>query len=256
MEIKTLGTGERLMLCARMLSATPLESVRYKSLLVLPIPTSKDKKRITGTEFSFADAAELCDAATLAVGYSFPPELKALILRRGASIADAALDEPFLYENAVLTANAALGIILTDFKSSPEELSVGIIGYGRIGSQLASRLLFLGARVTVYTTRESVRLELGESGVGAQMLSEESDFSGLSLLINTAPARVMSEERLSALPAELRIMELASGENFFGSSRVERLPTLPERFYTKTSAALYKSYIIRKLRDSSGEVVL
>lgn len=256
MEIKTLGGGERLMLLARMLAEVQDTEPRYKSLLVLPIPTSKDKKYITGTDFSFADTAELCDSSTLAVGYNFPPELKALILERGAGLADAALDERFLSDNAVLTANATLGIILTGFPRSVGELSVGIIGHGRIGSALVGQLLFLGARVTVYTTRESVRLELCEAGVGAQLLSDDCDFSGLDLLINTAPARVMSEEKLSGLARELRIMELASGENFYGSERVERLPSLPERFYPETSAKVYKNYIIRRLCDATGEVVL
>jgi len=66
----------------------------------------------------------------------------------------------------------------------------------------------------------------------------------------------MSEEKLSRLAPGLRIMELASGENFFGSERVERLPALPERFYPETSAKVYKNYIIRRLCDATDEVVL
>ena len=252
MEIKSIGGGARQEYAKAALGGIPA-TARFSQVLLLPVPTSRDKKYITGTNVDFSSAAELADSGTLLVGYGIPEELSLLSAARGAEIYDLALDEDFLADNARLTAYAALGRILSDIPRELSELSVGVVGYGRIGSRLVSLLLFLGARLRVYTRRESVRLELCEAGIGAELLSGDSDFSDIDLLINTAPARVMSDERFFSLPAELMIIELASGRNFPPSDRVTVLPSLPERVYPVSASRIYAECIRARLCGEVGE---
>lgn len=271
MEIKTIGTGRRLIECARTLSsydaaalgshASPLGALgcavpRYESLLIMPVPTSRNGKYITGTELGFAEAAALADGETLAVGYGIPDLLAELLGARGAAIYDLELDEKFLEENAKITANGALADILSSHPKDISELKVGVVGFGRIGSRLCSLLLFLGARLKVYTTRESVCHELCSSGVDSELLSEGTDFSSLDLLVNTAPARIMSEEKFAALPMELKILDLASGKIFPDSERVKKLSSVPEVMYPVTAGGIMAAFISRKLYGASGEVIL
>lgn len=252
MEIKSIGGGARQEYARAILSQMPV-SARFSQVLLLPVPTSRDKKYITGTEIDFPTVAELSGRGTLLVGYGIPKELFGLSAARGAEIYDLATDEEFLADNARLTAYAALGRILSDIPRELSELTVGVVGYGRIGSRLVSLLLFLGARLRVYTRRESVRLELCEMGIGAELISDESDFSDIDLLINTAPTRVMSDERFFSLPEGLMIIELASGKNFPTSDRVRALPSLPERVYPVSASRIYTECVRARIYGEVAE---
>ena len=147
-------------------------------------------------------------------GYNIPDALGDMLAERGAHIYDAGLDEAFLVENAEVTARGALGRILCELPRDISEQKIALVGYGRIGQRLTRLLLFLGASVTVYTRREQTRLELAMSGVSAELLREECELSGFDMIINTAPARIMSEESARRLALDTRIFDLASGNNF------------------------------------------
>lgn len=251
MEIRTIGNGRRLSVCAELLSG--FGNSRYPRIILLPIPTTFRDGYIGGTGVSLEELLSLSDSGTLAVGYNIPLSLGRELSARGATLFDLGRDEKFLLGNAELTALGALGYILTECDSAPEELYIGLVGYGRIGRALLRLLLFLGARVRVYTTRESVRLGLCEMGVESRLVSEEKDLSELSLLINTAPSEQLSVEDLSPLPEDYRIIELASGENFGGDRRVIRLPAIPERRYPISAGRLmYKRICEEHLGGSGG----
>ncbi len=236
MEIRTIGNGRRLSVCAELLSGTGC--TRYSRIILLPIPTTFRDGYIGGTNMSAEELFGLTDGDTLAVGYNIPLTLGRELASRGTAVFDLGHDEAFLLGNADLTALGALGYILTECEGAPEELYIGLVGYGRIGRALLRLLLFLGARVRVYTTRESVRLGLCEMGVESRLVSEPKELADLSLLINTAPSEQFSREELEKLPEDYRIIELASGENFFGDSRVIRLSAIPEKRYPLSAGRL------------------
>ncbi len=254
MEIKVFGGEKRLLACKARLSLE--ESGGVARLFLYPIPTSRDGAHLSGTDISFAEAAEEADESTLAVGYDIPTALRAELTARGANIYDLSLDEKFLLENARLTALGTLGFILSHIPSAPYDMEIGVVGYGRIGSALVRLLLFLGVPVRVYTTKETVRLSLCEAGVRAELIDEKTAPYPLDLLINTAPVRVFSENVLSAMPRDLKIIELASGDNFLGEGELIRLPSVPTRSYPESSGRLMAECVRDRLRYSSGEVVL
>ena len=253
MEIKVFGEEKRLLECKACLSSFDCRDALQ--ILLYPIPTSRDGAHLTGGDISFSEAAECADSSTLAVGYAIPSALRAELSAKGADIYDLSLDEAFLTENARLTALGTLGYILTKIEKVPSDCEIGIVGYGRIGSALLRLLLFLGARVRVYTTGESVRLSLCEAGVRAE-LADIAEPYPLDLLINTAPARVFSESVLSRMPKDLKILELASGDNFLAGGDLTPLPSVPARFYPESSGKLLADSIMRHKRKRAGEVVL
>jgi hypothetical protein len=48
----------------------------------------------------------------------------------------------------------------------------------------------------------------------------------------------------------VRVIELASGENFRGIEGVERLPSIPDRFYGKSAGKTYFSYIVKRMKEA------
>ena len=72
----------------------------------------------------------------------------------------------------------------------------------------------------------------------------DADLSGLDVLINTAPAPIFTKE---SIPEGLRIMELASGENFAGIPGVEKYPSVPARMFPYSAGRAWGKAIERHL---------
>jgi hypothetical protein len=229
--------------CERLLSAADLIT-NIGSLILLPIPTARDNKYISGTAFTIGEIASMLDSSTAVAGYEIPAEIMVRATERGATVYDAALDEDFLTKNAELTARGAVGYILTNSKKDLSDMSVGVVGYGRIGMRLVRWLLPFGCNLTVYTNRHEVALELCESGVSAEMVSEISDLTHLDLLINTAPARQIDD---SILHENLTVIDLASGSVFKDSRGVIKLASIPNAFYPLTAGRVYAEGIMSAL---------
>ena len=241
MEIRTFGGGGRIRECERVLRGSL--SGWPGRLILLTIPTSRDNKYITDDSAMLEDIIPLIDSETALVGYNIPPVLLDFADKAGAQVYDGGLDEDFLSANAELTARGALGYLLTHGERDLSELSVGVVGYGRIGSRLVRMLLLFGAKITLYTRRQSLAMELCEMGISA-LTPEEWDFSGLDMLINTAPARQIEEEKL---PANLEILDLASGRVFEPSGRLTKLASIPDMMYPKTAGRLYAESAMARL---------
>lgn len=239
MTIKVYERSIRAQTCAAL--ARERLGNRFSSCIILPVPTSRDGVLLTNTDVTLEEGVALADSGTLVVGYGIPRESRVRLREVGATVVDASEDEEFLLENAELTAECALGIILTTEKSSPRDLSVGIVGYGRIGKCLLRLLLYLGASVTVFTGREGVRLELGECGIRTAEYGSTDALSRLDILINTAPEQLFDTTG-GDFPEGLRVIELASGTNFEGLDTVERYPSVPARMLPRSAGrALYKA---------------
>ena len=247
MSIETYGTGDRLRVAARMSVPFGIE----RRIVLLPVPSTRDGKNVASTEIPLSEVFSDADERTYILGYGIPQCFSAAASASGAVVHDLSLDEDYLLENAELTAIGCLGYILTTTKSVPGDVSFGIVGYGRIGRAVSKLLLFLGARVSIFTTRDSVRRELGGIGIGARLMESPLDLSDIDILINTAP-RDMSGEFSHGLPLGMRVIELASGENFKGIPGVERLPGLPEKYYSESAGRTYAAAVKRVIMEDLG----
>ena len=245
MSIETYGMGERLRVAARLSG----EAFTAEHLILLPIPTTRDKKYITNTEILLKDTLVNGGYGSLVVGYGLPDWYIALATEKKCEILDLSSDEDFLAENAYITAYGTLGYLLTTSVYAPDALKFGIVGYGRIGRALTRILLFLGAKVRVYTSRSLTRLDLGEVGIGscssAQLSDAKEDFSDEDIIINTAPKDMRPHFKDGKISHGMRVIELASGNNFEGVEGVEKLPNLPERMYPESAGNAYFAAIKR-----------
>lgn len=251
--IETYGKGERLRCAAGMLSESA-----HGHLVLLPVPSTKDDKNVFNTDIPLQDTLVNVGANSLVVGYLLPVDYREDVTARGGRVLDLGRDEKFLIDNAILTALGTVGFILTTERRAPEDIRFGVVGYGRIGAELVKTLLFFGARVRVYSSRPSTRMELCALGVESadteQLKDGRADFSELDILINTAPADFRAAFSGGSLPIGLRVIELASGNNFDGVSGVERLPALPERAYPDSAARAYADSVRRYINVGGDKI--
>ena len=219
---------------------------KKEHVILLPIPTTRDKLTILNTNIYINSIYELIDDETLVCGYGLPLGFVDKVIALGGCALDLAEDENFLLENGYFTPLCALGIILNTECRVPSDLKVGIVGYGRIGTRLTELLLYLGADVRVFTSRMSVRNELCENGISSSASDEEDFVKDLDILVNTAPARIFGG---ADLPSSLRIIDLASGENFDREIKVERYPSVPAKMFPFSSGRAWGRAIERFLTN-------
>ncbi|MBR2930043.1 MAG: hypothetical protein IKC32_02325 [Clostridia bacterium] len=246
MQIIVYDKSLRAQICEEMLRGSQLLD-RFMQVIILPIPTTRDGIHVSGSDVPLSEVYQLVDSQTLLIGYGIPEELSELSVGAGAAVCDCKEDERFLLSNARLTAEATLGILLSTERRSISDLSIGVVGYGRIGERLTELLLYFGADVRVFTRRQSVGEELAESGVGIGDSSSPEGLYDLDILINTAPACTFDWLTEGNIPEGLRIIELASGDNLPPTEAVERYPSLPARCYPVTAGALFAESVERFL---------
>ena len=248
MKIHVVGKDERTRLSALLLEENPPQNLA--AIKLLPIPVSRDGRTVNGTEKCFSELFDECSAGEVVVAYGAPRELCDAVVRAGAILLDPERDEEYVGANARLTAIGALGRILTEERCAPCQLSVGVIGYGRIGQCMVRYLMFLGASVRVFTSKGELRRDLamlGVSGVDSCTLSERTDaLGGLDILINTAPAPLLPESAAEIL-GKTRVIELASGKNIPDKIPHEIWASIPANMYPVSAGRELYSSIMRML---------
>ena len=124
--------------------------LRGANILILPMPA--------GGGVPLADILDAAEPGALICGGMLDPA-EALLQARGISFYDYAKDEALLLQNAELTAEAALALLLERLPGPLAGSRILLCGFGRIGKLLARKLKALGADVTV-SARKAQALEL------------------------------------------------------------------------------------------------
>ena len=190
----------------------PVEEGRAGDVLLLPVPATKDGRRLNANMNDPPDLQAIAEVSAPRIfGGGFSGGFMKEMRRIGKRVTDL-LDIPsFVEENAVLTAEAALGVGMEAAKRSLRHTTVGVIGYGRIASRLTRLLLLLGAEVLVFARREDARLTATLDGATAYPIEEAKiHLPRCRLLYNTAPAPILDRHVTSTL-THCSIVELASG---------------------------------------------
>ena len=147
--------------------------------------------------------------------------------------------------NAAITAEGAVGEAIRASDRTLWDSDALILGFGRIGRALASRLRGLGCRVTVYARREESRAQARCEG--CLTLDEPGEGAGFDFLFNTVPEPV-----LSAAPPGTVCLELASKPGGFRDPRnVLPCPGLPGKTAPLTAAGVLKASIDRILKEEN-----
>ncbi len=157
-------------------------------------------------------------------------------------------DARYLAENAYITAEAALDVILPLFSGLLRGCPVLVIGWGRIGKCLASLLRRLDAEVTVAARKESDRAmaeALGFRAVDTGRIGES--ISRYRLILNTAPAPVLGRDEISLCCPECLKVELASVPGMEGDGIVSARG-LPGTYRPEASGKLIGDTVLRIMR--------
>ena len=163
---------------------------------------------------------------------------------------DLLANEDYLWKNAGITAQCAICLADSMMKDQQPNASVLIIGWGRIGKQLAHLLLQTGHAVTIASGKDAHQAQA--SAAGCQTIStaqlRQCDPS-VSVIFNTAPAMVLPEADAHHFRSAIKI-DLASRRGIEGSD-VVWARGLPGTMMPDKSGALIASTILQSLKEET-----
>lgn len=157
-------------------------------------------------------------------------------------------DESYLSENAAITADCTISLIRSKITDPISSHNILIIGWGRIGKFLASKLKDAGCAVTVSARSKSDQCmlkALGHEGVDTTRIAEH--LLQYDIIINTAPASVLTEADLEGCDPCLKI-DLASIKGIAGDD-VVWARGLPGKYAPERSGKLIAETFLRILRE-------
>ncbi|MBO4453213.1 MAG: hypothetical protein J5793_04700 [Clostridia bacterium] len=124
---------------------------------------------------------------------------------------DYSKDGIFLAENALLTAEAALAILISNTGVSVSGSRFVVAGYGRIGKALTRMITRLNGKATVAARSGEQRIAALSSGAEAAGFDGiEAPLTRADAVINTVPQRVFGKRELCAVRKGVPFIELAS----------------------------------------------
>lgn len=156
-------------------------------------------------------------------------------------------DPYYLAENAAITAEAALGMILSHLPCSITEGEILILGWGRIGKGLTHQLAHLNAPLSVFARRQEDRALLSSLGYHPIAPEElERSLDRFRCVVNTAPAVILTEEQGQAFRKDCFKLDLASIRSIPGDG-VFHARGLPGKHKPEASGKLIAKTILRQL---------
>ncbi len=157
--------------------------------------------------------------------------------------------EKFTLENAKLTAEAVLSIMISQTKKSVFNQKILIVGFGRIGSSLARLLTRLGVEFSLCTSAKKYAEAFAEKIIDYNDLQLEE----FETIINTAPTQIISDNKLKNIPFDtahkMTFVDVASIPSINLELAVSLgingalYPALPAKFSPSTAGKLMAEYI-------------
>jgi dipicolinate synthase subunit A len=118
-------------------------------------------------------------------------------------------DQALMLERSAAIAEGALATAISQTDVTLHGASVGVVGFGNIGSAIARLLVALGARVTVAARNPIQRAAAHAAGARVIDLHELSEAApGLCMILSVVPARVVDRQVLEKLPRGSVVIDL------------------------------------------------
>ena len=252
-----------------------MNAVHQSDIIILPLPCTKDSVHLSGI---CGDCVALHDLLTESpdrqkyiLGGKIPKTFYDSANKSGYKVFDYFEDEELQQKNALPSAEGALMVCMENTKKTIYGSSFGIIGYGRIGKILSNIIQQLGGKTTVFLRNQAVADEISALGYDTFILEDNQGttysekfakrLSGLDVVFNTVPAKIIKKETIKKITDKPIIIELASSPGGIDTegARIYSLPviyapSLPGR-YAPESAGQYIALTVCDILSKNGITV-
>ncbi|MCR4563487.1 MAG: hypothetical protein K5755_02485 [Clostridiales bacterium] len=219
--------------------------------VILPVPVMRNgflNSPLTDEKVSEKRLAGLLPENSTVFGGIISQSFEEICREKNIKLIDYFSDETLLDKNAVLTARA-IPSVLEENGVSVSNGRIFILGYGRCGKAIADVLSSAGGNVTVVSSKGKA---------GEYRLVHFEDLKGrineASLVVNTVPSAVLTENELVNLNRNAVITEIASapyGIDFEAAKRLDikviKAPSLPGRFFPEEAGEVIAETILKEM---------
>lgn len=217
----------------------------YQScILVFPpqkLITLEDVKRLKEGSAVFGGQAE--------------QDAKIHMSQSGISYFNLLKDETYTIKNTLPTAEGALSLLIENTNRTLKELSILILGYGRVGKALAGLLSALGCRLSIYSMEEKERAHA--FFVAQTIYADPHHLKQADVIVNTVPANILCDEDFDHLSSDTLLIDLASGDYLELGRRTGirtiKASGLPGK-YAPQSAGMYMKDCILSILNANAKL--
>ena len=218
-------------------------------IVVLPIPAERGgvlNAPYSDARIPISDVMAALWQGQIVCGGALGREVHAMALQNSLTEIDLTERESFALANAFLTAEGAAECLTSLSDRAIWGSSALVVGWGRVGKAAARTLSAMGAAVAVAARKASDRAEAAMCGCAAVETGAISAvIDGFDFIVNTVPARVITNAALERVPEGSVVLELASAPGGFDRAYAEKLgvraasaPGLPGRYAPRSAAEL------------------
>jgi dipicolinate synthase subunit A len=180
------------------------ESIARADYILLPLPLDAERAGLAGL-------LRAAKPGALALGGKVSPPAYEAARAAGIELVDYFAREELTVLNAIPTAEGCIELLLRRSQRTLCGTPVLVVGFGHVGRALAPRLAALGAPVTVAARSPAQRAEARSMGLAAADTARLQTLAArFDTVVNTAPAPLLTQAVLCALPPRSLIVDLAS----------------------------------------------
>ena len=230
--------------------------------LILPLPLTQDGVYLNcqwDNKPKLVDIINNVPCKTMVLAGCVSERVADMFQQKGIRWRDYYTCEKLQQQNAYLTAEATLQLVMQNLNKKIKGTSVLIIGSGRCGKEAAKLFKKVGAKVTLTSRKIKDKIKTLLLGIKPAKTSKLGEIAGdYQVIINTVPHPVLTESVLKTINKSTFVIELASSAAGVDLQSASKLgtnllyaPGLPGRYLPFSAAESISETIIKIIKEDS-----
>lgn len=187
--------------------------MKNSSVLIGPIPLTKDLVTISDSTACNSEKTitHLLNKDHLLIGGMIPPDIISACNKKGVFCYDLMKSDKIAIMNAIATAEGTIMEAIISSDRNLHDSSCLVLGYGRCGKVLTSKLLGINANVTVAARDDDALAYAYATGASTVNLRDiKALLPSFHYIFNTIPALVLDQDSLKLVSRDVVIIDIAS----------------------------------------------
>ena len=270
--VTLLGGDERMRCLAQLLASQGFEVKDIDSAeapfdfncnyLILPLPLTQDGIHLNcqwNNKPKLVDIISKIPCGTKVLAGCVSERVEDVFQQRGIEWTDYYGAESLQKQNAYLTAEATLQLVMQNTSRAVKNSKVLVIGSGRCGKQTAKLFKKIGAKVTLTSRKLKDKIKTLLMGIKpAKTARLRQIVNEFQVIVNTVPHPVLTECVLQSIPEGVFVVELASSAAGVDLKAAEKhgtnllyAPSLPGRYLHLSAAEAISNTLTKIIREDS-----
>lgn len=189
------------------------EAINFSDNIIFAMPFQNDSEKVISTfsleQIEFKEIIPLLKNKNIFAG-NLSEETINVLEKQNTTINNLNENNEIKISNALITAEAAIGIIAADSNKTINGMKILVLGFGRLGKMVAKSFSSLNAKVTVEARKDADLAWINAYGYNALNLENLTEnIHKYDIIINTVPFMLLDKERIEKLKKDVFVLDLA-----------------------------------------------